>query len=86
MLVIEDELHAEVQGHFPSHVDALVELRRRANIAWNEPPNLAPCTNWARCGRRYEIVEYSGDKASGEEICREPSLEVSAGAVQWLNT
>ena len=45
-----------MEGEYTTFADALSELERRANLPWNEPPNLAPCTNWRNCGRRYEII------------------------------
>jgi hypothetical protein len=58
MFVIEDEAHAEEQGRFLSRAETIAELKRRAEIPWDREPNVAPCTNWAQCGRRYEPVEY----------------------------
>jgi hypothetical protein len=45
VFIIEDESYAETSGEFSTFDDAFTELRRRAIIPWNEPPNLAPCTN-----------------------------------------
>jgi len=43
MFIIEDELHAEQQGEFPNKELAIAELKRRAHIAWDQRPNIAPC-------------------------------------------
>ena len=65
LFVIEDEAHAEPHGEFDALESAVAELRRRAEIAWDRAPNLAPCVEWKTCGRRYEIVEY--DRMLGHE-------------------
>jgi hypothetical protein len=84
LFVIEDERHAELQGNFSSRSEAIAELERRANIAWNEHPNLAPCTNWANCGRTYELIDYDDNESPSRELSREQILEISATGVQWL--
>ena len=84
MFVIEDELHAEPQGQFATLQHALSELRRRADIAWDEPPNVAPCSNWRHCGRSYEIVEYDDTQTPWKELQRIAALRVSAKGVEWM--
>jgi hypothetical protein len=43
MFVVEDEQHAEPQaGEFKSIADAVSELKRRAMLPWDQPPNVAP--------------------------------------------
>jgi hypothetical protein len=79
--VIQDELHAEVHGDFGTLDEALAELRRRAAIAWDAEPNLAPCTNWATCGRHYEILEYP-DAGSMTPV-RIPVVRLDATGVRW---
>ena len=81
--MIEDERHAEGQGRFLSVQDAMIELRRRAQLPWNEKPNVAPCTNWEKCGRAYEVVEYDDTSVPWTEIRRTRVLEVSASGVTW---
>ena len=81
--MIEDEAHAEPQGNFQSRGEAIAELRRRAAIPWNEAPNLAPCTSWKTCGRRYELVEYDGSAEPWRELSRVPALEISARGISW---
>jgi hypothetical protein len=83
IFVIDDEAHAELHGEFSTFQEAVAELERRAEIPWNEPPNIAPCTNWRDCGRRYEIVEYEITELPWKEISRTPMLEVSASGLQW---
>jgi hypothetical protein len=85
MWVIEDELHAELIGEFPSQEDALVELRRLAEVPWDQSPNQAPCTSWQTCGRNYELVEYDVSSAgTWSEHQRIPALNVRQEAVSWL--
>jgi|HubBroStandDraft_5_1064220.scaffolds.fasta_scaffold39334_6 hypothetical protein len=79
LFVIEDELHSEQHGEFPSFIQAIDELRRRAAIPWNQEPNRAPCTSWKTCGRRYEVIEYD----NAEEVRRVSVLEVFASGVKW---
>lgn len=83
MFVIEDESHAEPQGEFTSLGLALEELRRRAAIPWDQPPNVAPCVSWETCGRRYEVIEYDQSQVPWKELRRIFVLEVSAAGVEW---
>ena len=47
MFKLEDELHAEIQeGEFETLDAALMELRHRAQLPWDAPPNVAPCQSW----------------------------------------
>ena len=81
--ILEDADHAEPMGEFASLGDAVSELRRRAQLPWDEPPNVAPCTNWQTCGRCYEIVEYEVDCEPWQELRRIAAFEVSAQGVKW---
>jgi len=84
--LIEDERHAEPQeGEFSSLAEALAELRRRASMPWDQPPNVAPCTNWRNCGRSYEIIEYDDSTQPPTEVRRFLALEVSATGAKWVN-
>jgi hypothetical protein len=83
MFVITDEFHDETQGEFADPDFALAELRRRAKIPWDREPNLAPCTGWRTCGRRYEIVEYDEPVAPRREVSRVRVLEIDAKGVRW---
>jgi hypothetical protein len=80
---IEDEAHAEPHGEFDNRADALVELRRRAAIPWDQDPNQAPCQNWRNCGRRYELIEYDVPVSPRKELNRELVLEISASGARW---
>jgi hypothetical protein len=83
MFVVEDELHAEQQGSFPTWIEAIAELERRSKIPWNDPPNLAPCTNWAKCGRSYEVVEYDDNGITMQELSRTRILDIYAAGIHW---
>ncbi len=83
LFVIEDELHAEQSGKFSSFDDAVRELRRRADMPWNEPPNQCPCTNWQTCARHYEVVEYDESSVPWQLLKSTPVLRVSADGAQW---
>jgi hypothetical protein len=85
IVLIEDERHAEEHGKFASVHQAIAELRRRATIPWDQPPNVAPCTNWQNCGRSYEVVEYDDSQVPWKELRRITVLEVSASGVVWLD-
>lgn len=83
MYVIEDELHAEFFGEFVSFEQAASELQRLAALRWDQRPNCAPCTNWASCGRAYEVVEYDTTHQPWRELSRVPALSVSAAGIMW---
>lgn len=83
IITIEDERHAEPQGEFATIQQAIAELRRRAQIPWDQDPNRAPCTNWESCGRTYEVVEYDDTYSPWKELRRISVLEVSASGVKW---
>lgn len=84
MFVIEDERHAGPQGQFSTLREAMAELKRRADLPWNQKPNVAPCTNWRNCGRHYEVIEYDDSTKPWRELRRISALEISAKGVQWL--
>ena len=84
MFVIEDERHAEPQrGEYATFAEAVEELKRRATLPWDKPPNVAPCQGWRTCGRAYEIVEYETFCIPWKELQRVPLLEVSASGAKW---
>jgi hypothetical protein len=82
MFEVEDEVHAESQGVFPTFDAAMAELKRRASIPWDCDPNRAPCISWRTCGRRYEIIEYN-DHEPAVALRRILALEVRASGVTW---
>src|ERR1700761_2081723 len=84
MFMIEDEIHDEVQGgEFQTREQAVAELERRAAIPWDAEPNVAPCTSWRGCRRRYVLVEYESSRYAAS---REAMLEVDASGVRWIAT
>jgi hypothetical protein len=83
VVVIEDELHAELQGEFACFEDAVAELKHRSHLAWDESPNRAPCVGWKTCGRKYEVIEYNNDFSPWRELRRVLVLEVSASGITW---
>jgi hypothetical protein len=86
MFMIEDERHAEPQeGEFSTLVEAIAELKRRAALPWDKAPNVAPCTNWRKCGRTYEIIEYNTASTPWRELQRIAALKVTAAGARWLS-
>src|SRR4051812_41266344 len=77
MFIIEDEIHAEQHGEYASFDQALAELRRRASMPWDQPPNAAPCMSWRTCGRKYMVIEYDASRQPWKELRREPVLSIS---------
>jgi len=86
MFVIEDSWHAEPLGEeHLTWVDAMQEVHRLASIPWDKEPNLAPCTGWRDCGRKYEIIEYKTNGESWKFISRHSVLEIDAKGIRWDN-
>jgi hypothetical protein len=83
MLVIEDEIHCDWHGQYVSFDDAVAELRLRATLPWDQPPNVAPCVSWRTCGREYVIIEVDDSQLPWKELRRVPVFEVSASGVKW---
>ncbi|MGE5672907.1 MAG: YcxB family protein [Mycobacterium leprae] len=67
MFVVEDDLHAEPYGQYPTFAAALEAVHRLAAIPWNEGPNRAPCTAGQTCGRSWGIQEYDQRQTSGRK-------------------
>jgi hypothetical protein len=84
MYLIEDQLHAESIGEFGSLAEVANELQRLAALPWDQPPNLAPCADWATCGRDYEVIEYDATQQPWRELSRVSALSVSAAGVVWM--
>lgn len=83
MFAIEDEAHAELSGRFPTREEAVQELLRLRAIAWNQPPNQAPCMSWRTCGRRYNLVEFDDRFTPWRRLACIPVLDISANGVIW---
>jgi hypothetical protein len=87
MFFIKDERHAELQdGEFASLAEAFEELKRRATKPWNEVPNVAPCTSWRTCGRKYAVVEYETKATPWKVIQWHSMLEITAEGTKWLSS
>ena len=80
--VLEDAIHCE-QARFSTFDEALAELNRRAGLRWDEPPNRAPCTSWATCGREYHLLEYDVSVRPGKLFRSVHALDVSPKGVAW---
>jgi hypothetical protein len=83
LFVIEDEAHSEQCSKHATLQEAVARLEKLAALPWNEQPNVAPCTSWRTCGRRYELVEYETSNHPWKELRRTPALEVNASGVVW---
>jgi hypothetical protein len=84
LVYIEDDIHGEQEGPFSTFADALAELRRRAAMAWDSPPNKSPCASWESCGREYCILQYD-ERAQPPRLLRKAHvLDVSAKGVVWI--
>jgi hypothetical protein len=84
MFLIEDELHCEHVGHYTRLDEAVAELRRLAELPWDEAPNQAPCMSWRTCERRYVLTEYEDRGGDWTVLSRTPALNVSAEGKTWL--
>jgi hypothetical protein len=73
-------LHSDDFGEFTSREAALAELRRLAEIPWDQDPNRPPCGS-ELCGRIYEIIEQDD---SGRELVRTRVLDVDASGIKWF--
>lgn len=83
-IYIEDTFHCELDGPFESFEAAIAELRRRAQIAWDSPPNRAPCVSWQTCGREYHVLEYDARSESSRLLRKTHVLDISAKGVEWV--
>ena len=81
--VIEDEAHDEKHSTHETLEEAIGELKRLALIPWDKEPNVAPCTNWKKCGRRYQVIEYDTSSGPWRELRRMLALKISAEGVVW---
>jgi hypothetical protein len=83
LFVLEDEFHCETQGNFPTFEAAVAEAKRHATLPWDQAPNIAPCTSWKTCGRRYVVIEYDDSVTPWTHIGSKFVLELSAKGVVW---
>jgi hypothetical protein len=84
MFVIEDEAHRDWIGEYASFEDAIAELQRRAGMPWDKAPNVAPCSSWRTCGRRYQILEYDASTTPWTQLRCSPALNISARGTKWV--
>ncbi len=84
--VIEDDLHSQAEGAFATFDEALAELRLRAVLPWDQPPNQAPCAGWEGCGRHYEVVEYDVSAVPWRRLGRWSVLRIDAEGPRWTGT
>src|SRR5206468_3954612 len=84
MFVIEDRIHAEWIGEYATRAEALSELRRLAELAWDHAPNSAPCMSSATCGREYELIHFDQTSSPWTERERLAALNISAAKTEWL--
>ena len=82
-IYIEDEIHCEQRGPFESFEAAIAELRRRAQIAWDAPPNQPPCGS-RTCGRKYGVLEYDTRSMPWELLRETHVVDISAKGVKWI--
>src|SRR3954454_21507265 len=85
MILIEDDIHCDRNDRFACFEDAVAELKRRASIPWDRPPNLAPYTDWKTCGWEYHIVEMDDSHEPWKSRRSVAVLNVSAKGAQWVS-
>jgi hypothetical protein len=83
MFVIEDRIHCEWQGEYASFEEALAELLQRAEVPWDQAPNIAPCTSCKTCGREYVVIEFDNSQSPWQALRRVPILDISASGIKW---
>lgn len=83
MFAIEDEMHSEVLGEYPTFDEALGEVKKISSIPWGEGLNRSPCQSWKTCVRNYFIIEYDTSTLPWSTLKQTPVLEVSENGVKW---
>jgi len=86
MFIIEDKVHCQKQGTYATFEDAIAELRHRATIPHDEPPNKAPCKSWRTCRREYKVIEYETSQIPWRPLRQAMVLHVSAAGPRWSDT
>jgi hypothetical protein len=81
--LIEDVNHGEIHGSFADTDSAMTELRRRSALAWDDPPNRAPCGEWRTCGREFYLLEASGTGPEFRVLRNVSVLQIRAAGVRW---
>jgi hypothetical protein len=86
IFAIYDMIHLESspqRDHFESLDEALAEVLRRAQLPWDQYPNIAPCREWATCGRECVIREYRTGHQPWKLVRVVPVVSLSAAGVTW---
>lgn len=83
VFVIEDEFHAEWHGRYVSFRDAMQELKRRAELPWDQSPNRCPCASWKTCQRDYQILEYDDSTTPWRLVRKLGYLHISNVQAIW---
>lgn len=84
MIVIDDRIHCDLNDRFTTFEDAIAELKLRAAITWDEPPNRAPCKAWRECGRDYDVMELDVSQRPPRTLRRITVLRISAKGAEWV--
>ena len=83
--VLEDDLHAEVLGEFPTRAAAIDAARQRVALAWDSPENQAPCMSWRGCGRYVDLIVLDrSEQLPLGVVTREQLFEIDANGARWL--
>jgi hypothetical protein len=81
IFIVEDEIHAEEMGTFPSRQNA-VDLLERLKANPSAPENVPPCTSSRRCYRVYHLQEYDDSTTPWTLLSSEPAFAVGQGEVR----
>jgi hypothetical protein len=84
VILIQDDMHAELQKtEYASFQQAVEELKRRAAIPWNEPPNRCPCLG-GTCGRAYALREFErAEPPPWKSLRKAIVVKVNRAGVVW---
>ena len=80
--IVDDQRHCQRMGQFDSYEAARLAIIGFVSNPWNEKPNRAPCSNWKKCGRHYDIIETS---ESGAYLTSTPVCKIDCEGVIWLD-
>jgi hypothetical protein len=83
IITLDDASHCEYQGQFLSVPDAFEEIKARAVLPWDQPPNRCPCTAWKTCDRLYQILVYDDSTTPWTLQAKLGNLQISNRGVVW---
>jgi hypothetical protein len=83
MFHIEDEMHADLDGPYPSLEAAVSALRNIVTGRWDEPPLRPPCGGWRDCHRIYVVVDYDEGASPWRENRRWEVVTVTGEGPTW---